>query len=73
MPFEKNAGTASALLGFIQIGIGGLISSGVGFLHVKGSFPTSLIMAITSASGLFILLSGRNIAVKTNKAAAEVQ
>ena len=28
--FDKNAGSASALLGFIQIGIGGVISSLVG-------------------------------------------
>jgi DHA1 family bicyclomycin/chloramphenicol resistance-like MFS transporter len=41
-PFERNAGSASALLGFIQLGVGGLISSGVGVFHAKGSFPTSL-------------------------------
>lgn len=59
-PFSKNAGSASALLGFIQIGIGGLISSGVGFLNAKGNFPTALIMATTSAIGLIILLIGRS-------------
>ncbi len=58
-PFEKNAGSASALLGFIQLGIGGLISSGVGFLHTKGSFPTALIILITTATGLAILLAGK--------------
>jgi DHA1 family bicyclomycin/chloramphenicol resistance-like MFS transporter len=59
-PFSKNAGSAAALLGFIQLGSGGFISSGVGFLHVKGSFPTALIMAITSAIGLIILWIGRS-------------
>jgi DHA1 family bicyclomycin/chloramphenicol resistance-like MFS transporter len=59
-PFSKNAGSAAALLGFIQLGIGGLISSGVGFLHEKGSFPTALIMSITSAIGLIILWMGRS-------------
>lgn len=58
-PFSKNAGSASALLGFIQIGIGGLISSGIGLLHTKGSFSTALIMAITSSVALIILLAGR--------------
>jgi DHA1 family bicyclomycin/chloramphenicol resistance-like MFS transporter len=59
-PFSNNAGTASALLGFIQIGIGGLISSGVGMLHLKGSLTISLIMTVTSAIALLILLAGRS-------------
>jgi len=59
-PFEKNAGSASALLGFIQLGVGGLISAGVGLVHTKGSFPTSLLIAITAAIALLILLAGRN-------------
>ncbi len=59
-PFSKNAGSASALLGFIQIGIGGLISSGVGMLHFKGSLSTALIMACTSAIALIILLAGKS-------------
>ena len=72
-PFEKNAGSAAALLGFIQIGVGGLISSGVGFLHEKGSFPVSLIMAVTSAIGLIILFSGRNQTIQNMHVAAELK
>jgi DHA1 family bicyclomycin/chloramphenicol resistance-like MFS transporter len=72
-PFEKNAGSAAALLGFIQIGIGGLISSGVGFLHEKGSFPVSLIMAVTSAIGLIILFSGRNQTIQNMHVTAELK
>ncbi len=63
-PFEKNVGSASALLGFIQLGIGGLISSGVGFVKTKGSFPTSLIILITSILGLGIFLVGKRYALK---------
>ncbi len=63
-PFEKNIGSASALLGFIQLGIGGLISSAVGFVKIKGSFPTSLIILITSALGLGIFLVGKRYALK---------
>ncbi|MDQ2862606.1 MAG: multidrug effflux MFS transporter, partial [Bacteroidota bacterium] len=48
-PFSDNAGRASALLGFLQIGIGGFISSGVGVLHFKGSVAVSLIMMFSSA------------------------
>jgi DHA1 family bicyclomycin/chloramphenicol resistance-like MFS transporter len=58
-PFSKNAGTASALLGFIQIGIGGLISAGVGALHFKGSVSTALIMAVSASIAFAILMSGR--------------
>ena len=59
MPFTKNAGRASALLGFIQLGIGGLISSAVGLLHSKGSLPTSATMAAASVIGFVILLIGK--------------
>lgn len=59
-PFSDNAGRASALLGFLQIGIGGLISSGVGVLHFKGSVAVSLIMMFSSAMALGILLIGKN-------------
>ena len=59
-PFAKNAGTASALLGFIQLGIGGLISSGAGLLHFKESMsmPTALTMAVSTVLALVILLTG---------------
>lgn len=57
-PFSKNAGSASALLGCIQIGVGGLISSGVGMMNSKGSLPTALIMASSSFVALVILLAG---------------
>ncbi|MEP7277737.1 MAG: multidrug effflux MFS transporter [Bacteroidota bacterium] len=59
IPFSKNAGSASALLGCIQIGIGGLISAGAGILHVKGSLAVAVTMALSSATGLVILLAGR--------------
>jgi DHA1 family bicyclomycin/chloramphenicol resistance-like MFS transporter len=58
-PFSKNAGSASALLGFLQIGIGGVLSSGVGFLNLKSSLATALIMAASSVIGLIILMIGK--------------
>ncbi len=57
-PFSKNAGTASALLGFLQLGIGGLISSGAGILHLKGSLATSITMMVSTILALTILLTG---------------
>ena len=58
-PFSKAAGSASALLGFIQIGIGGIVSSAVGLLHIPGSLPLALSIAAASVVALVIFLSGR--------------
>ena len=58
-PFTKSAGSASALLGFIQIGIGGIISSAVGLLHTGGSLSTALCMAVSALIALFIFISGK--------------
>lgn len=57
--FSKTAGSASALLGFIQIGIGGIISSAVGLLHIPGSLPLALSMAASSIIAFAIFLPGR--------------
>jgi len=57
-PFSKNAGTASALLGFIQIGIGGIISSGAGLLHFKGSMATAVTMVVSTIIAVIILSLG---------------
>jgi MFS transporter, DHA1 family, multidrug resistance protein len=54
-PFSKNAGTASALLGFIQIGVGGLISAGVGMLHYKGSLSVAFVIAASACIAFLIL------------------
>lgn len=58
-PFSKNAGTASALLGFIQIGFGGLISGSVGMLHMDAITAMAVVMASTVIIALVILLSGK--------------
>lgn len=72
MPFQKNAGSASALLGFIQIGIGGIISAGVGALHYKGSLVTALIMAVAASVAFIILLTGK-FRLSKNKFEAAVE
>ncbi len=60
-PFKRNAGTASALLGFIQIGLGGFISACVGMLHMKGSLATALIMAASASLAVLLLLLNRKL------------
>lgn len=56
-PFTKNAGTASALLGFLQLGIGAIISGSIGLFDIKGTLPTAAVIFFSSAVGLTILKS----------------
>lgn len=58
-PFSKNAGSAASLLGFIQIGIGGLISASVGMLPFDAITAIAIVMASTTIIALIILLSGK--------------
>ena len=64
-PFSKNAGTASALLGFIQIGLGGLISASVSMLPLQEITAMATIMAATVIIALMILLPAKNLLNKT--------
>lgn len=58
-PFSRNAGTASSLLGFIQIGIGGLISGTVSLLPFDAITAMAVVMAFTAGIALLILLIGK--------------
>lgn len=58
-PFAKNAGTASALLGCIQIGIGGLISAATGWLPFNPVLTMAFITASTVMIAMIILWAGR--------------
>ena len=59
-PFSKNVGSASAVLGFLQMGIGALASTGVGLLHATSSLAVFLVMAATALVGLVILLANHS-------------
>lgn len=59
IPFTKNAGTASALMGAIQMGIGALASFGVSLFITKSAVPTVSIMALSSILGLTVLHFGK--------------
>jgi MFS transporter, DHA1 family, multidrug resistance protein len=59
-PFSRNAGSASALLGCLQLGIGAVVSAGVGLLNAKDSTPIVALMAGTTLIGLVIFLGGKN-------------
>lgn len=48
-PFSRNVGSASALLGFIQMGTGALVSTGIGF------FGAASVIALLSGNALLAL------------------
>lgn len=58
-PFRKNAGTASALMGAIQMGIGAIAASALSVFHTKSAVPMILVMFTTSILSLIVLLIGR--------------
>jgi DHA1 family bicyclomycin/chloramphenicol resistance-like MFS transporter len=58
-PFTRNAGRASALLGFFQLGAGAVISTAIGAASPDDRVPIVAIFGVTAALGLTILLAGR--------------
>jgi DHA1 family bicyclomycin/chloramphenicol resistance-like MFS transporter len=58
-PFTRNAGSASALLGAIQMGMGALASVGVSLFNARTAIPMATIMAVTSLLALLLLLVSR--------------
>lgn len=58
-PFEKNIGSASALLGCAQIGIAALASSGVGLFGATDTLSIVSLMMVTSLTALLILYRGK--------------
>lgn len=66
-PFSRNAGSASAMLGFLQIGVAGLASAGVGLFNSNNSVPVAAMMVGTSLIALFILMIGRQQSLSLSK------
>ena len=58
-PFSKIAGSASALVGFLQMGIGAVASAGIGIFEVHSTLPMASLLAGTSCVGMGILLFGK--------------
>ncbi len=63
-PFSQNAGSASALMGFIQMSIGAVMSAMVSVLQNGTSLPMTGIMAACSISASILFSFGRKIIVK---------
>jgi len=60
-PFARNAGTASALMGAIQMTIGAGASALVSLWQNNTSFPMSGVMAVCALTALLVLLFGRKV------------
>jgi DHA1 family bicyclomycin/chloramphenicol resistance-like MFS transporter len=54
-PFSRTVGSASALMGCIQIGVAALVSVGVGVLKASNALPVVMLMVITAVIA-FVLL-----------------
>lgn len=60
-PFSRNAGTASALMGGIQLAIGALTSGIVSVLTNGTALPMAAVMAACALLSFFVLLRGRKV------------
>ncbi|MEP6595883.1 MAG: multidrug effflux MFS transporter [Ginsengibacter sp.] len=60
-PFSKNAGTASSLLGAIQLGIGAFTSAIVSYLTNDSALPMAGVMACCAILSFCVLLTGRKV------------
>lgn len=58
-PFTKNAGSASALMGALQMGMGTLISVFISLFEVPSALPMVVGMAGSASLALLVLLTGR--------------
>ena len=57
--FSRNIGSASAMLGFLQIGISGVASSAIGLLDLHQILPVAVVLAGTSGVAVLIYVFGR--------------
>lgn len=60
-PFSKNVGSASALLGFIQMGTGAIISTGIGLF---GAMAVISLLAVTALISILVFAVGRRFIVE---------
>ncbi|MEO6328995.1 MAG: multidrug effflux MFS transporter [Ginsengibacter sp.] len=71
-PFSRNAGTASALMGAIQLGVGALTSAIVSFLTSQSALPMTAVMACCALLSFTVLLLGRSV-IRYKSTAMEVE
>jgi MFS transporter, DHA1 family, multidrug resistance protein len=73
-PFSKNAGSASALIGFLQIGTGAIASAGVSIFEFKTELPAAILIMVSCLGAYAIFLIGRkNIVFEIEANEADLQ
>jgi MFS transporter, DHA1 family, multidrug resistance protein len=65
-PFTKNAGSASALMGAIQLGIGAISTALVSVFSNGTAMPMAVVMCCCAVSSFVVLLIGRRVIAKKN-------
>jgi DHA1 family bicyclomycin/chloramphenicol resistance-like MFS transporter len=60
-PFTKGAGSASALMGAIQMGVGACVSIVVSMMQGGSMLPMAVIMSICSITALLVLVTGKKM------------
>ncbi len=63
-PFSRNAGTASALMGAVQLGIGAMVTAIVNAFTSGSAFPMAFTMFLCGTTSFIILLIGRHLIKK---------
>jgi len=71
-PFSKNAGSASALLGSVQMGIGAFTSAMVSYLNNGTAIPMAGVMASCAFCAFLILIIGGKM-IRSKTSAEKVQ
>jgi DHA1 family bicyclomycin/chloramphenicol resistance-like MFS transporter len=69
-PFQKNAGSASALMGAVQMGLGSIASVVVGIFVTDSIVPVTLIFIGSSFLALIILHFGKRAIIKSQLVSA---
>jgi MFS transporter, DHA1 family, multidrug resistance protein len=70
-PFSRNTGSASALMGSLQMAIGALATVGVSLLHIQSSVPVAALLAVSAVIGWLVLTGGRRKIVQPIDAASD--
>jgi len=65
-PFNKNAGTASALMGAVQLGIGAITTALVSVLNNNTAMPMAAVMCVCAITSFTVLLIGRKVIKKND-------
>jgi DHA1 family bicyclomycin/chloramphenicol resistance-like MFS transporter len=58
-PFTQNMGSASSLMGCLQIGVGGLFSASVGLFNTTSSVPVAVLLALAAVCAWVVLVVGK--------------